>query len=293
VFATDCDFLALFYETVIVQVVELLIGEGNCTAPQLSEVILSYPSLLEPAANLDGTGWVIEGFTETGDHSPYTLLIGIALTDINEYCGGVSVFPTSQVLLQDYMIQQVRSRSTAFSSTDPSPQKPYLTHSSQVVLRAGDVFLCTQKLARQDVPNSSDVVTGIVYFKVSNINHESLKDNALDAVWLEFRGAAEFTEPLSSPMSAAFSNATGPGYDAYSNRTNYRYFQDNGPAPPIPPSPSNTASLGLSRTGSFRNQNQPNGLSRTGSFRANQPPPPSGSRGLGRPPSILELMSQN
>jgi hypothetical protein len=110
VFSIDCDFLALFYETVIVQVVEILIGEGNCTAPQLCEVVLSYPSLLEPSPNQDGTGWTIEGFTETGDHSPYTLLIGIALTDINEYCGGVSVFPTSHLLLQDYMIQQVRRR---------------------------------------------------------------------------------------------------------------------------------------------------------------------------------------
>ena len=58
VFATDCDFLALFYETVIVQMVEILIGEGVCTAPQICEVVLSYPSLLDPAPTLDGTGYV-------------------------------------------------------------------------------------------------------------------------------------------------------------------------------------------------------------------------------------------
>lgn len=74
----------------------------------------------------------MEGFTETGDHSPYTLLVGVALTDFDAFCGNICVFPTSHSLLREFAVQQVYGRGTSFSIPVPSPQKPFLSNCAQV-----------------------------------------------------------------------------------------------------------------------------------------------------------------
>lgn len=50
--------------------------------------------------------WVVDGLVD-GSHSPYTLLVGVALTDIAVDSGGLVVFPTSQQLLIEFVKDQV------------------------------------------------------------------------------------------------------------------------------------------------------------------------------------------
>jgi hypothetical protein len=51
---------------------------------------------------------MIDGFTEAGAHSPYTLLIGVALTDMSiPNSGNHCVYLGSHMLLQEHYKMQV------------------------------------------------------------------------------------------------------------------------------------------------------------------------------------------
>jgi hypothetical protein len=64
----------------------------------------------------------------------------------------------------------------------------------QLKLRAGDVFLCTQRLAYLFGTNNSFNPSTIVFFRVSNIDHDILKDPALESLWLEYRHASKYMD---------------------------------------------------------------------------------------------------
>jgi len=64
----------------------------------------------------------------------------------------------------------------------------------QLILKAGDVFLCTQRCAHIYAMNKSATPTTIVYFRVSHVDHEVLKHTALDAIWVEYKSASYYLE---------------------------------------------------------------------------------------------------
>lgn len=171
---------------------------------ETATVVVSIPSLqsaLQPAAggagaagappsSYDGRGWAIEGFSARGDYHPYTLLAGVALSDMSvPDRGSLRAFPNSHILLQDEVREQIRQCSAAFSSPEELPSKPFLSDSQEVLMRPGDVFLCHQKIALAEVANLSADVQGIAYFKVSHVDHDLLKEPSLDGEWVEFGGA--------------------------------------------------------------------------------------------------------
>jgi len=61
-------------------------------------------------------------------------------------------------------------------------------------LKAGDVFLCTQRLAYAHTRNTSSQPTTIVYYRISHIDHAVLKDPALQSMWLEYKYASSYLE---------------------------------------------------------------------------------------------------
>ena len=63
------------------------------------------------------------------------------------------------------------------------------------MLKAGDVFLCTQRCAYlHALNNNSATPTTIVYFRVSHVDHEVLKHTALEAIWVEYKSASYYLE---------------------------------------------------------------------------------------------------
>jgi hypothetical protein len=112
--------------------------------------------------------WQLEGFTSSGGHSPYTLLIGIALSNSEMIKdGNICVHSGSHVLLQEaiqekvgYFIrtfdgccaliwpllcnvnEQIRQRSTIFSEQGPSAAKPDLGEPTRIFLRVGFICVC-------------------------------------------------------------------------------------------------------------------------------------------------------
>ena len=106
--AGDCDILALFYASPVVQIVQRLLGPGDVAHPLTARVVTTFPmlELVDPPA-LFGNQWRIDGFNSTGGHSPYTMLVGVALTDLTEGdLGNVCVHPGSHMsLLEEYQAQ--------------------------------------------------------------------------------------------------------------------------------------------------------------------------------------------
>ena len=87
----DIDILALYYATPLLHIAQQLMGVGDVVPPPTAATIVcTYPTPLgeqqrEMMQGIGGDQWMIDGFTgEEGSHSPYNLLLGIALTDITE-----------------------------------------------------------------------------------------------------------------------------------------------------------------------------------------------------------------
>lgn len=56
-----------------------------------------------------GLRWKLDGFTSSGGHSPYTLLVGVTLEDAHGNTGQLAVFPGSHVILNHTVRNLVRT----------------------------------------------------------------------------------------------------------------------------------------------------------------------------------------
>lgn len=194
----DMDIMALYYESIVPHVLQRFMGKDDVDHPSFAaSIVVTYP-MLDPTAEspaLSGDKWGIDGFTSNGDHSPYNVLIGVALTDINDVDqGNICVHPGSHLLLLEQYKDKATLKSSIFSDDPYRVQKPNLGEPVQVKMKAGDIFLCTQRLARLQSTNTSGSPTIIVYFKVSHVDHAVLKDAALQSMWLEFPGASLYVD---------------------------------------------------------------------------------------------------
>jgi hypothetical protein len=108
----DQDILALFYATPVVHIVQRMLGAGDVAHPLSARVVTTFPTLeLLDSPALFGDKWSIDGFTGTGGHSPYTMLVGVALTDVTESeRGNFCVHSGSHMTLIEEYHAQVRTR---------------------------------------------------------------------------------------------------------------------------------------------------------------------------------------
>ena len=71
---------------------------------------------------------------------------------------------------------------------------PHPITRTQLIMRAGDVFLCSQRCAYLHTLNVGAAPTTIVYFKISHLDHGILKNTALESLWVEYKSAAYYAE---------------------------------------------------------------------------------------------------
>lgn len=81
----DVDLLALYYLSPLPHIMQQLMGIGEVEHPKSCRPLCIFPSLdLTDSPALYGDKWSIDGFTSNGDYSPYNVLVGICLADIND-----------------------------------------------------------------------------------------------------------------------------------------------------------------------------------------------------------------
>lgn len=146
---------------------------------------------------LGGTRWHVDGLAQ-GKHSPFALLIGVALSDqLQEYSGNLCVFPGSHHTLQSFVQAFVENgfQTTGQAQGGEGPQhfeawhdKPILPEPTQLLLKAGDVVLCHQKLAHRGGPNFSQDTRKMIYFRVHHREQVEHGDRTLHDLWLQMEG---------------------------------------------------------------------------------------------------------
>jgi hypothetical protein len=139
---------------------------------------------------------------DKGDHSPFTLLVGVALSNqLEPFMGNLCVFPGTHYevfkLCNDALAASMTNTHTNQNSTQEGNvfsalcnAKPNLNEPLQLLLRTGDVVLCHQKLAHRGGPNFSPDIRRMVYFRVSHNRHNEFVHHGtlFNNIWLEFDG---------------------------------------------------------------------------------------------------------
>ncbi len=167
------------------------------------------PSVL--SQELPGHRWHIDGMGK-GKHSPFSLLVGVALSDQRlPFSGNLIVFPGSHHRLHPLLREQVMSGSGLFSD-EMDGTKPVLANPTNVLLAPGDVVIAHQKLAHRVGPNFSADVRYQLYFRVRHAEHERMvvSGQVLDDLWCECEGvkqasAAAAAAPAPAAAAAAAS----------------------------------------------------------------------------------------
>jgi len=189
--------IALLRATPLWTYAQRLLGRG-CVAPcNNAQLALRGPDL-KGAPLKDGEMppkvWHIDGM-DKGKHSPFSVLLGVALSDQSQpNCGNLVAFRGSHHVLQPLLRTEVEAGSSLFSKEDwTGDKKPSFTDGEQILLQPGDAILLHQKVAHRVGVNLSPHIRYQTYFRLMHKNHaKNLETGALlDDLWTEFEGLAK------------------------------------------------------------------------------------------------------
>jgi len=168
--------------------VQNLMGRGKCRPPTHAQVALRYPTpYLGPEADsrqstVGGRSWHVDGF-DKGNHSSFTLLLGVCLSDVDaKGSGNFAVHPGAHWTLQEEVRRHVASGSGYFSEFQEHANKPDLGEPVQLLMKAGDCVLAHQKLPHLGTPNCSPDIRYQVYFR---LHHVAQEDGTFKEMWLD------------------------------------------------------------------------------------------------------------
>ena len=155
---------------------------------------------------IGGRSWHIDGM-DRGTYGAFSLLIGVALSDqLSDYCGNLCLHPGSHHVLKSYMKAYAKAcDDSQVNKADTSAvqshrlnavgvlraNKPTLEEPVQVKLHKGDVVFALHKVAHLGGPNYSPDIRKMVYFRVSHRDLHTIRDAALEDLWLEYEGMKE------------------------------------------------------------------------------------------------------
>ena len=198
--------------------VQSLLGRGRAAPPLGCQVALKFPAAAATvptdggaAEAAQGRRWHVDGFGE-GRHSPFTVLVGVCLSDVPAPCSGeLAVHPGAHWGLVAAVREQVARGSAAFSGLDGAVGgrvgRPDLGRPAPVLLRKGDAVVCHQKLPHLGSSNYSPDVRYQVYFRISHVDLATHRDRWLDDLMLPFEGVRAALP--GAVAAAAAANAAG------------------------------------------------------------------------------------
>jgi len=185
---------ALLYATPLWTIAQRLLGRGRVAHCNASQMALRPPNLgAAPLTDesMNPKQWHIDGMGK-GKHSPFSILLGIALSQqTRPNCGNLVAFPGSHHVLQPLLRREVEAGSGIFSDeSGRSEGKPALAGGHQILLQPGDAVLLHQKVAHRVGVNLSPHIRYQTYFRLSHMDHaQKVEDGSLlDDLWVEFEG---------------------------------------------------------------------------------------------------------
>ncbi|TDH70749.1 hypothetical protein CCR75_009772 [Bremia lactucae] len=186
------SILDLFYLSDVGKYVEALVGAGQVVPPVGAQIALRFPEIGEPQEPL-GTEWHTDGMRQGCIH-PFTLLVGIALSNVSEpLSGNLTVFPGSHKLLQNrftsdgklngYDDECIKAESIWGDGTLPDLGTPV-----QLLASRGDLVLAHPNLAHRGGLNFSPDIRYQVYFRIKHKKFNELRNRCVTNLWADLRG---------------------------------------------------------------------------------------------------------
>lgn len=179
----------LFNKTPALPLAESLIGEGKIRPVRGCQVALRFPIQQDPPPpprpHLDGMHTPTNGVPE-GTIMNFTMLVGILLSDLSApYSGNFTVWPGTHHLYERYFREH-----TPQSLLDGMPPVE-LPEPRQITGKAGDVVLVHYELAHAAAANISPHVRYALFFRLTHVDHDAHKWEAMTDIWLEYEGMRE------------------------------------------------------------------------------------------------------
>lgn len=197
---SNCEeVLNLFYLSDACKYVEALIGRGKVAQPKGAQVAMRFPELGEPREPL-GTEWHTDGMRQ-GKLHPFSLLLGIALSDVREpLAGNFTVFPESHHTLQSlstadngklegYDDECYQAESVWGDGTLPDLGSPV-----QLLASRGDLVLAHPNLAHRGGLNFSPDIRYQLYFRMKHLDHAALQPQARTNMYADLEGLHHLQE---------------------------------------------------------------------------------------------------
>lgn len=151
----------LLTQTPLFTLAQRLLGRAKCSVPREGQVALVFPRDGTPPPEHPRSQWHIDGL-ETGSYSPFTMLIGVSLSDqMTEFAGNFTVFPGSHTILQARCKANMERKSDQHDLINSNPlaaaliDRPDVGPARQLLARAGDAVFAHQKLAHSAGMNFS------------------------------------------------------------------------------------------------------------------------------------------
>jgi hypothetical protein len=177
----------LYNDTPAKALVESLVGVGKVQPVSSGQIALRFPiapgsAPKQPVPHLDGMYTATNGVPK-GRIMSFTMLVGVALSDVNEpFAGNLTVWPGTHRLYESYFRQHGPE---ALLEGMPNVPLPDPVH---VIAKVGDVILCHYELAHTAAPNASPHVRYAIYFRASRVDHEKQWKQAMSDIWMEWPG---------------------------------------------------------------------------------------------------------
>jgi len=176
---------------------ESAVGEGKLQPPRSGQVAIRFPSLQDPPPpprpHLDGMHSPTNGVPE-GEIRNFTMLVGVFLSDVPApYSGNFTVWPGTHHLYERYFSKHgPQSLLNGMPPIDlPEPE--------QVIARAGDIALVHYELAHSAAPNVSPYPRYAIFFRLTHVEHEAQKWEAMTDIWREWEGMAPLLTERATP----------------------------------------------------------------------------------------------
>ncbi|TMW63460.1 hypothetical protein Poli38472_002401 [Pythium oligandrum] len=192
------EVLNLFHLSDARAYAEALVGLDKVVPPRGAQIAMRFPELGEPR-DPQGTEWHTDGMRQ-GKLHPFTLLVGITLSDVREpLAGNFTVFPGSHLSLhkllrtdgklEGYEDECYRADSVWGDGTLPDLGVPV-----QLLASRGDIVLAHPNLAHRGGLNFSPDIRYQVYFRLKHVDHEQLQVDAAKNLWVDLEGLHGHTE---------------------------------------------------------------------------------------------------
>ena len=178
----------LFNASPLIQAAEEAIGPGRLEPITFGQIALRFPTDLSAGAptgpwpHIDGMYTPDNGVAE-GSIANFTALAGVLLSELpSQNAGNFTVWPGSHVKHADYFRRHgPHSLLEGMPNIDIGPPL-------QITGRAGDVVLAHYLLGHGVAPNVSPHVRYMCFFRLTAIDHEQTRWEAMCDPWLQWKG---------------------------------------------------------------------------------------------------------